>query len=216
MSRRTGKPSYQLPTPKTGGARLAVVIVAVGLAALLVGGAAGYAANGPDRVESAAADIREAEAQRDTQQIIELTETARRLRVEVAPVLSALRAEAPTGGQPGLEQARQWQQTMQRAAAPFADPPSGTTATNVARGGLRGAVEQASLAVETYLLAITGPPAQRAALTALAKRQAAQATAAWSVAATQLDQVNIDAGQGHQHVELDGGNGDGAEEGSGG
>ncbi|WP_433119278.1 hypothetical protein [Micromonospora sp. CA-246542] len=223
MSRRTGKPSYQLPTPDTGRrrtARLAVIVVAVGLAALLVGGVAGYAANRPDGVESAAADIRKAEVQRDSQQIVELTATARRLSKEVAPILTALRAVASTGEQPGLEQARQWQQTMLRAAAPFADTPSGTTATNVARGGLRGAVEQASLAVETYLLAITGPPTQRAALTALAKRQAAQAEAAWSVAATQLDQVNVDAGQGHQHVYLEGGDGaathDGAAEGSGG
>ncbi len=28
------------------------------------------------------------------------------------------------------------------------------------------------------------------------------ATAVWSVAATQLDQINIDAGYGHQHVHL--------------
>ncbi|MDG4811057.1 hypothetical protein O7634_30220 [Micromonospora sp. WMMD1120] len=143
MSRRTGKPSYQMPVPDTSRrrvARVAVVVATVGLAAVLVGGAAGYTANRPDATESVVADIREAEAERDSQQIVELTATARRLREEISPVLSALRAETPTSGQPGLDQARQWRQIMVRAAEPFADPPSGTTATNVARGGLRGAV----------------------------------------------------------------------------
>ncbi|MDG4782253.1 hypothetical protein O7614_21565 [Micromonospora sp. WMMD961] len=224
MSRRTGKPSYQLSAPDTSRrrmARVAVVAATIGLAAVLVAGAAGYTASRPDGVEAAVAEIREAEAKRDSQQIVELTATARRLREEISPILTALRADTPTGEQPGPEQARQWRQTMLRAAEPFANPPSGTTATNVARGGLRGAVEQASLAVESYLLAVTGPSTQRADLTALAKRQAVQAVAAWSVAATQLDQVNIDAGQGHQHVYLDTGPGggaftpDGAAEGSG-
>ncbi|SCF49141.1 hypothetical protein GA0070216_13221 [Micromonospora matsumotoense] len=225
MSRRTGKPSYQLSVPDTRRGRLvrvAVVVAVIGLVGVLVGGVAGYTAGQPDGVDAAIADIRKAEAQRDSQQIVELTATARRLREEISPVLSALGADAPISGQPGPEQARQWRQTMLRAAEPFANPPSGTTATNVARGGLRSAVEQASLAVESYFLAVTGPPTQRAALTELAKRQAVQAAAAWSVAATQLDQVNIDAGQGHQHVYLDAGPGggalapDGATEGSGG
>ncbi|MEK8106119.1 hypothetical protein NKG94_14850 [Micromonospora sp. M12] len=92
---------------------------------------------------------------------------------------------------------------MRQAAAPFADPPSGTTATNVARGGLRGAVQQASLAVDAYALAAGVPAAQRAALLDLTSRQAAEAGTIWSVAATQLDQVSVDAGHGHQHVFLD-------------
>ncbi|MFY1616259.1 hypothetical protein [Micromonospora sp. WMMD736] len=222
MSRRTGRPSYQLSAPDTRRrrmARTAVVVATVGLAAALVGGAAGYTVGRPGGVDSTVADLREAEAKRDSQQIVELTATARRLSGEISPILAALGAQAPAGGQAGPEQARQWRQTMQRATDLFANPPSGTTATNVARGGLRGAVEQASLAVESYLLAVTGPPTQRAALTDLAKRQAAQAADAWSVAATQLDQLNIDAGEGHQHVYLESGGAitpDGAEEGSGG
>ncbi|SCG47246.1 hypothetical protein [Micromonospora rifamycinica] len=191
-------------------------MVAVGLVIAVLGGAVGYAAGRPDEVESTVADIRRAEAERDSAQIVELTATARRLREEISPVLGALRADPPADRRPGPEQARRWRETLRRAVEVFADPPSGATATNVARGGLRSAVEQTSLAVESYLLAVTGPPGQRAALTELAKRQADQAAAAWSVAATQLDQVNVDGGQGHQHVYLEGDHHDGAEEGSGG
>ncbi|QDY09329.1 hypothetical protein FJK98_20985 [Micromonospora sp. HM134] len=214
MSRRTGRPSYLLSASPPRRRRLSwlAVVAAIGLVVALVGGGIGYAVGRPDATESTVADLRRAEAKRDTQQITELTATARRLREEIAPVLDALRAEPAADAR----QAREWQQTLRRAAEPFANPPSGTTATNVARGGLRGAVEQTSLAVESYLLAVTGPPAQRAALTALAKRQADQAAAAWSVAATQLDQVNVDAGHGHQHVYLEGDQHDGAEEGTGG
>ncbi|WP_328348166.1 hypothetical protein [Micromonospora sp. NBC_00421] len=212
MSRRTGRPSYQLSAPAPRSRRLTRlgVVVAVGLVVALLGGVVGYTVGRPDEVESSIADIRRAETQRDSKQIAELTATARRLREEISPILVALRADVPVDRQPGPEQARQWQQVLTRAAEPFANPPSGTTATNVARGGLRGAVEQASLAVESYLLAVTGPASQRAALTALAKRQAVQAATAWSVAATQLDQVNVDAGQGHQHVYLEGEHDDGA------
>ncbi|WP_329008948.1 hypothetical protein OG271_23580 [Micromonospora rifamycinica] len=217
MSRRTGRPSYQLSTPDSARRRgRLAVMVAVGLVIALLGGAVGYAAGRPDEVESTVADIRRAEAQRDSAQIVELTATARRLREEISPVLGALRADPPADRRPGPEQARQWRETLRRAVEVFADPPSGATATNVARGGLRGAVEQTSLAVESYLLAVTGPRGQRTALTELAKRQADQAAAAWSVAATQLDQVNVDGGQGHQHVYLEGDHHDGAEEGSGG
>ncbi|WP_238433598.1 hypothetical protein [Micromonospora tarensis] len=37
----------------------------------------------------------------------------------------------------------------------------------------------------------------------LTARQAAEAATIWSVAATQLDQVSVDSGHGHQHVFLD-------------
>ncbi|PZG01499.1 hypothetical protein [Micromonospora deserti] len=223
MTRRTGRPSYLLPRPDTRRphtSRFAAVVVAVGLAVAVLAGATGYATGRPDDTTSAIAEMRAVEARRDTQQISDLTTTARRLREELSPILSAF--TAPAGApQPEAGQLRQWQQAIQHATQAFADPPSGTTATNVARGGLRAAVDQAALAVDTYLLALTAPPAQRAALTDLATRQATQAAATWSVAAAQLDQINIDAGHGHQHVYLDTSPGsgaftpDGAQEGTG-
>lgn len=98
--------------------------------------------------------------------------------------------------------------TLAGPAATAGDPAIG--AAWLALRQITDQEEAARLHRRAYLLAVTGPATQRAALTELAKRQAVQAAAAWSVAATQLDQVNIDAGQGHQHVYLDTGPGGGA------
>ncbi|WP_030490318.1 hypothetical protein [Micromonospora chokoriensis] len=206
MARRTGRPSYQLDTAderRRRTVRFAAVAGVIALVTALLGGLIGYQVGRPDATESAIASIKQAEAKRDAQQIAELIETARRLRDQIGPVLTAIKTEATAGRAPDAAKARQWQETMRQAAEPFADPPSGTTATNVARGGLRGAVQQASLAVDAYALAAGVPAAQRAALLDVTARQAAEAATSWSVAATQLDQISIDAGHGHQHVFLD-------------
>ncbi|MEH0827780.1 MULTISPECIES: hypothetical protein [unclassified Micromonospora] len=176
----------------------------------VLAGAVGYNAGQPNDSTRAVGEMRAAEARRDTQQITELTAMARRLRDEISPMLTSIRTKPAPGRQPDVAQARQWQQVARRAAGTFTDTPSGTTATNVARAGLRAAVDQAALAADTYLLALTAPSAQQGALTELARRQAEQAAATWSVAATQLDQINIDAGHGHQHVYLDTDAGSGA------
>ncbi|MDG4809593.1 hypothetical protein O7634_22825 [Micromonospora sp. WMMD1120] len=206
MARRTGRPSYLVDRPDTRQRRtLTVVLVAgaVALVAALLGGLVGHAIGQPDATESTIASLKEAEAKRDKQQIADLIGTARRVRDQVAPVLTAIEEEKTSGRAPDPAQARRWQETMLEAAKPFADPPSGTTATNVARGGLRAAVQQASLAADAYALAAGVPVAQRAALLDLCARQATEAATLWSVAATQLDQISIDAGHGHQHVFLD-------------
>jgi hypothetical protein len=44
------------------------------------------------------------------------------------------------------------------------------------------------------------PAEHRAPLLTVASRQRLLAVTAWSVAATQLDQLNIDAGNGHRHA----------------
>ncbi|GGM00305.1 hypothetical protein [Micromonospora yangpuensis] len=206
MSRRTGKPSYLLARPDN---RRRLVAVGVGLvaAAVLLGGGIGYGVGRPDATEASIADLRRAETERDVQQIADLTALARQTRDQLSPILTALRPDGPA---PDPAQARQWQQTMRTVAEPFANPPSGSTATNVARGGLRSAVDQAAVAVDAYALAAESPAANRKALTDIAVRQATLAATTWSVAATQLDQINIDAGHGHQHVYLDTGQDGGA------
>jgi hypothetical protein len=222
MARRTGRPSYLQPRPAARQRRTLLVggIVAALIASLL-GAGVGYLVGRPDATSAAVADLRAAELARDVTQIGELTELARRTRDQITPVLAGLQAAVAASQVVPAERVTAWQQTMKQATDAFADPPSGTTATNVARGGLRSAVTALAVAVDSYAAASGVASAQRAPLMTLIERQVDAATAVWSVAATQLDQINIDAGYGHQHVHLKvaGGEGsftpDGSAEGAG-
>jgi hypothetical protein len=195
--------------------------IAAVLIASLLGAGVGYLVGRPDATSAAVAELRAAELARDVTQIGELTALARRTRDQITPVLTELHAAVAAGQVVPAERVTAWQQTVRQATDAFADPPSGTTATNVARGGLRSAVTALAVAVDGYAAARGVAPAQRAPLMTLIERQVDGATTVWSVAATQLDQINIDAGYGHQHVHLrgDGGEGsftpDGSAEGAG-
>ncbi|MFG2062351.1 hypothetical protein ACGFIK_13115 [Micromonospora sp. NPDC048871] len=211
MSPKTGRPSYLLDPPArkaSARTRLLAGLAAAALVAGLLGGLIGYSVGRPGETEASIARLQKAEAERDVQQIIELTELAHRTGDELSPILTTIRQASEAGRPPEAAQVGQWQQTMRRLAEQFADPPSGTTATNVARGGLRSSVEQAAIAVDSLALPAAANTAEERLR--LAARQAAVAVTTWSVAATQLDQINIDAGQGHQHVHLDTGGADGA------
>lgn len=153
----------------------------------VVFGFGGYLVGRPDSTTRMADDIRAADAVRDKQQIKDLTDLARDTRDALGPVVKAM----TTPGAPAAD-VTSWQQTVATAAAKFDDPPSGSTATNVARGSLAAAVDQLALAVSTY-----------AAQPDVSARQRDLAVTTWSVGATQLDQVNVDAGYGHQHVYLE-------------
>jgi hypothetical protein len=193
MSPRTTAPvrrkarSFRLgeDTPAIGRRFLPAVLAFV--IAAVVFGFGGYLIGRPDSVTRAADDIRAADAARDKQQILSLTTLARDTADTLGPVIKGL----GTPGAPAADVAG-WQQTVDAAAKKFDDPPSGATATNVARGSLAGAIDQLALAVSTY----TAQPD-------LSARQRDLAVTAWSVGATQLDQVNVDAGYGHQHVYLE-------------
>ena len=134
--------------------------------------------------ESTEDRIRRESAARDQKQIVALTDTARDTVARVAPVLAAMAAgEAPDEA---------WEPALREAAAAYDDPPSGETATNVARGALAAATDLLVSATAAY----PDDPERAAELRRLAVRM-------WSVGATQLDAVNIEAGNGHQHVFLD-------------
>jgi hypothetical protein len=151
----------------------------------VVFGVGGYLVGRPSEETQMAADIRASDAARDKVQIKELTDLARDLKDDLAPVLEGLATH--TGD------AATWQRTVDAAAKEFDNPPSGTTATNVARGSLAAAIDQLALAVTAH----------QQGQHDLATRQRDLAVRTWSVGATQLDQVNIDAGYGHQHVYLE-------------
>ncbi|WP_127500379.1 hypothetical protein [Actinoplanes solisilvae] len=149
------------------------------------------------------AELERAEVARDVQQVADLTTMAREIRDQITPMVAAMTPEAAAGQKPDAAQVGRWQQDMGRIEAKFDDPPSGTTATNVARGGLRNAVQLVRLSVDAYAAGLGAPAGQQHQWLAMAERQGVLAVTAWSVAATQLDQINIDAGHGHQHVHLE-------------
>jgi hypothetical protein len=199
-----------------------VSVVVVGALLFL----AGYLIGKPSSTQQNADQIRQADAARDKAQVADLTTLARTTREQLTPVLNRMATAMPLdpakAPQPAsAAEVAGWQQAADKSAASFADPPSGATATNVARGGFTAAVNQLGSAIKTYTLSLTTDPAGQKQLRDLAGRERTNAVAAWSVASTQLDQVNIDAGYGHQHVFLpaDPGSGaftsDGSPEGSG-
>src|SRR5215218_1575776 len=205
MSRKTGKPSYSRAINRPAGQVQPwsqVIRAVIGLAvALAVGVFIGVQVAGPSAAESMEKSFREQEASRDVAQIAELTTRARETAKAVRPILDGI---APTADAAAITDAQvmQWKQLIGKEVQAYSVTVSGMTATNVARGGLRNAVDQLAAAVDLYAVARTAAQS-RQAMTQLAIRQRDLAVATWSVAATQLDQINIDAGNGHQHVYLD-------------
>lgn len=188
--------------------------VAFTLGAITAGGVVFWTTR-PGSIEQRADRLRAESALRDRTQVKTLTELARSTRDRLVPVLDGLgRAVGADGAQGPAATTAADVQTWRKAAAAavegFADPPSGETATNVARSSLASAVRQIATTVDTYAAArtLTGPA--RATAMDLAVRQRADALFTWSIGATALDAVNVDAGHGHQHVFLPTSPGEGA------
>ncbi|MEU8192790.1 hypothetical protein AB0C10_03295 [Microbispora amethystogenes] len=234
MSRRSEPTVIRQPARSN---RVLAPVAAFVIGAVVAGGVV-FAATRPDATEQAVNRIRAEDAVRDKAQIKELTELARTTRDKLVPVLEGLErvmpvegdaafpaavpsAAAPSaaasasaeGGKPekatGADIAN-WRQATAAAVQSFADPPSGETYTNLARSGLASGVRQLATTVDSYVAAqaLTGPA--RTNMLALAARQRMDAIFTWSVGATALDAVSVDAGSGHQHVYLPAAPGSGA------
>ncbi|MFE7710196.1 hypothetical protein ACFU6I_31415 [Streptomyces sp. NPDC057486] len=173
--------------------------------ALVVGGLV-FAVTRPSSTERMADRLRAESAQRDREQIRDLTELARTTRDRLAPVLDGLDRAMPMpadGGTAGTPaNVAKWRQAAAAAVKDFADPPSGETATNVARSSLASAIRQIATAVDTYATSQALAGRSRETVMALAVRQRADAVFTWSVGAIALDAVNGDVGYGHQPVFL--------------
>jgi hypothetical protein len=207
-----------LPPPPRPSARLfwlgvlaaAAVLIPIGIVAVVL--AAGDDDPAPseqaavaDEIESEAAQLREQTQVRDREQVQELTDRMRRAVDDLQPVLSGLARTFPPGEDDRLgpvasaADVRSWQAPLRETDRYFENPPSGETGTNVARGGFSAAVDSLVGAVDTYELALES---DRDALLERAREERNLAVRAWSVAATQLDAINIATGFGHQHVYL--------------
>ncbi|GAA1259677.1 hypothetical protein GCM10009677_08410 [Sphaerisporangium rubeum] len=196
-------------SPAKGPSVVWKLLAAFAVGAILAGGVV-LAATRPSPVDQ----IRAEDAARDKTQIKELTELARATRDRLAPVLEGLAKAMPaeaTAGPAAVTAAdvENWRKAATAAVDGFADPPSGMTATNVARASLTSAVRQLATTVDTYaeFQKLSGDDAARTL--ELAVRQRTDAVFTWSVGATALDALNVDAGYGHQHIFLQS-DGDGA------
>lgn len=196
-----------------GGSRRTVTFLAVALGVavvVIVVLLAQLAGVGQDPFERRVAELQAEEARRDRDQIAELTELAREARDEVVPHLDAFstavppadRGEVATSDVPPDEVAA-WQDGVTRGLALFEESPSGSTATNVARHSLSASLGLLASATDLYALAQDAEGDLQASLMELAGTQRDLAVQTWSVGATQLDAINIDAGLGHQHVYLE-------------
>lgn len=189
-------------SPAKGSSIVWKLLVAFAAGAILAGGIV-FAATRPSPVDQ----IRAEDAARDKTQIKELTELARSTRDRLAPVLEGLAKAMPaeeTAGPAVVTAAdvENWRKAATAAVDGFANPPSGMTATNVARASLTSAVRQLATTVETYASSqkLSGDDAARTL--ELAVHQRTDAVFTWSIGATALDALNVDAGYGHQHVFL--------------
>ncbi|WP_116950316.1 hypothetical protein [Jiangella endophytica] len=183
---------------------VAVVLAAVNivLATLVLSG-------GRDDDDPVADRVAELEAQEEVRQVElvgQLTEQTTAAHAGLLNVIDGLHTVVPAGGQAVVSPAvdpTAWHSAVGAAIGTFGDPPSGSTEFNTARNGLLLAIDllgSAATAYESAVAAPAGPEQDR--LLELAGRLRDQAVAAWSVAATQLDVLNIDVGNGHVHITL--------------
>ncbi|WP_053716451.1 hypothetical protein [Saccharothrix sp. NRRL B-16348] len=206
---RPGKSPRQAAGPRSprslwGSATALVTTFALGFAVAFVSGSW---TTGPDATERRIAELEQAEAQRDVEQVGTLIELAKGGRERLTPVLQAMATASPPPGTgspaaPAVDVVRGWRDVVSAEVQRYAETPSAGNGVNVARTGMRTAVEQLAAAIDGFAAAATAPAPLAGDLLTLAGAQRTLALRTWSVAALQLDVISIDAGKGHVHVYL--------------
>jgi len=198
-----------------GGLVVGLAVAAIAVAAIvLLGGDDKTPATPAAATPAADGGIKSAEqleqefADRDRQQIEELTNEARAIAETLQPVMAGLDKALPRSGGPveqvAADKVQGWLDTVRDAAAPYQESISGGTGFNIARNTIRAALDGLLNTLETYQLA-SGAGDDRAAVHQQAAAQRDNAIRTWSAAGVQIDAINIDAGFGHQHIEQLGG-----------
>jgi hypothetical protein len=191
-----------------GALATAAVLVPLAVVAVLVFGGDDdepAAVSAPtEAAEGDAAELRREFAERDKQQIEELTNAAREVARSLSPAMGGLAEAMPYEGGEGEPAAaadvQDWLDSARDAAAPYQESISGSTGHNVARNTVRSALDGLVAAIGTYRLSLAASGADAEPLRALAAEQRDNAVRTWSAAGVQLDAINVDAGFGHQHV----------------
>lgn len=180
----------------------------VGAVTVLAIGGLVWAVTRPSAFEQDVARLEQESAVRDAEQVTELTDGARVTVEDIAPVLGEMAEAMPPGEEGATGSVAEtgavdgWVETLEDAAATYDDPPSGETTTNVARGSIANAMDQLAESARTYRTALDADGALQPDVIARATEQRDLGVRVWSVGATQLDYVNVEAGNGHQHVYL--------------
>ncbi|MDU0290283.1 hypothetical protein [Saccharothrix longispora] len=207
------KPSRHPAGPRSrwGSATALAATFALGFAVAFVSGSW---TSGPDATQRRITELEQAEARRDVEQVGALTELARGGRERLAPVLEGMAKASPPHdaappAAPAIDEVRGWRDVVSAEVRRYAETPSAGNGVNVARTGMRTAVEQLAAAVDGFAAAVTAPPPLADDLLTLAGAQRTLALRTWSVAALQLDVISIHAGKGHVHVYLPSGPGSG-------
>jgi hypothetical protein len=153
------------------------------------------------------AELQANEDARHASQVTELTELTVRVHADLLPVLAwwndalpvdgAATAQPVTIGDVGAQLA-----AVEQVVDAFGEPPSGSTDLNTARNGLLLSVELLGSGLLAFEAALDAEGESQVRLETLAADLRERAVDAWSVAATQLDLLNIDAGHGHVHIYL--------------
>ncbi|GAA3684668.1 hypothetical protein C8D88_12634 [Lentzea atacamensis] len=204
-SRATKAAAWATPPPRAKGrvwaGFLTAFLLGLAVAFLITSG------NGPDATQRRIAELEREDAARDAAQLGPLTDQAKGTRDSLAPVLAAMAQAAPVDGSAPKspltsDAVTGWRDVVAAAEKSYEQSPSAGNGINVARAGLRTAVQQLAAAVRGFETALGVAEPVRSTLVALAGEQRTLALRTWSVAAVQLDVINIEAGRGHVHVQL--------------
>ncbi|TDD70052.1 hypothetical protein E1262_10805 [Jiangella aurantiaca] len=198
-------PGQQTP-PRRRGFWIAVAAVLAALnivlATLVLTGGGGD----DDPIADRVAELEAQEDARHLELVGQLTEQTTTAHGTLLSVIEGLHGVVPAEGTAAVSPTADpaaWHAAVGSAVEAFGEPPSGSTEFNTARNGLLLAVDLLGSSVSAYdSAAVAEAGAQQDALLELSGRLRDQAVAAWSVAATQLDVLNIDAGNGHVHINL--------------
>lgn len=192
-----------------------VVGVQLGLLAglLLPGGTAeeppaASSAATADPLAERVAELQAEEAARDAEAVTGLTASTGEVLELLAPVVEAGAAYPPGSPPPDAADVADWREAVDQAREGFGETPSAGTGVNVARAGLVSSLDSLEAMVDAFALAGQVPDPDP--VLALAERSRRSAALSWSVGATQLDAVNVDAGNGHVHLFLPAVEGSGA------
>ena len=154
----------------------------------------------PAQLRERVAELQAEEAARDVEALEALLGQAETALALLAPVIEITGTYRPGAPAPGPAEVASWRDAVAKARTSFGDAPSAGTEVNVARAGLVSTLTDLETMVDAFDLADEVEDPDRALALADSARRAAALS--WSVGATQLDSVAVEAGRGHVHLFL--------------